>query len=179
MAGRLRLNLGLLVVTSISVVIGCAPKNQLVVPPPPEVTVAKPVQREVADALVFSGWTAATAAVDLRSRVNGYLEKVNFEDGAMVKEGDLLFVIEQQPFKTALAAAEAEFQGAAPVVRHEIAAQVAAPFLEHGEKSQVEADGCLAHRWHLPGITLGWKPGEPLGRGKTLKVRMASGQGFW
>jgi RND family efflux transporter MFP subunit len=91
---------------------GCKPKNQFVPPPPPQVTVAKPVQREVADSLEFTGWTQAMAEVDLRARVSGYLAEVKFEDGAMVTEGDLLFVIEQQPFKTALAAAEAEKQKA-------------------------------------------------------------------
>ncbi len=93
-------------------VVGCAPKNEFVKPPPPQVTVAKPVEREVADALVFPGWTQATAAVELRSRVNGYLEQVLFDDGAMVEKGQLLFVIEQEPFETALAAAEAELQKA-------------------------------------------------------------------
>jgi RND family efflux transporter MFP subunit len=92
--------------------VGCGPKNAFVPPPPPQVTVAKPVERDVADSMTFTGWTQATAAVDLRSRVNGYLEKVEFKDGAMVKEGDLLFVIEQEPFDTAMAAAQAELQKA-------------------------------------------------------------------
>lgn len=87
---------------------GCGPKNEFVPPPPPQVTVAKPVTREVADALEFTGWTEATEAVDLRCRVNGYLEKVLFDDGAMVDKGQLLFVIEQAPFQAALAAAQAE-----------------------------------------------------------------------
>ena len=56
--------------------VGCGPKNQFVAPPPPTVTVAKPVEREVADALTFTGWTQATGEVDLRSRVSGYLDKV-------------------------------------------------------------------------------------------------------
>jgi RND family efflux transporter MFP subunit len=93
-------------------VAGCAPQNQFVQPPPPQVTVAKPVQREVADALEFTGWTEATEAVALRSRVNGYLHSVDFEDGAMVTKGDLLFVIEQAPFEAALAAADAEVEKA-------------------------------------------------------------------
>lgn len=92
--------------------VGCAPQNAFVPPPPPQVTVAKPVERDVADSMTFTGWTQATATVDLRSRVNGYLEKVEFKDGAMVKEGDLLFVIEQEPFNTAMAAAQAELQKA-------------------------------------------------------------------
>jgi RND family efflux transporter MFP subunit len=95
-----------------TLLVGCAPQNQFVPPPPPKVTVARPVQREVADSLVFTGWTEAPKKVDLRARVSGYLDQVLFEDGAKVTEGDLLFVIEQRPFRTALAAAEAELQKA-------------------------------------------------------------------
>ncbi len=98
--------------TGLVLVAGCAPQNQFVPPPPPVVTVAKPVQREVAEALEFTGWTEATAAVALRSRVNGYLHSVDFEDGAMVNEGDLLFVIERAPFEASLAAAQAEVEKA-------------------------------------------------------------------
>jgi RND family efflux transporter MFP subunit len=87
---------------------GCGTKNEFVPPPPPQVTVARPVTREVADALEFTGWTEATDAVDLRCRVNGYLEQVLFEDGAMVDKGQMLFVIEQAPFEAALAASRAE-----------------------------------------------------------------------
>jgi RND family efflux transporter MFP subunit len=50
--------------------------------------------------------------VDLRARVNGYLRQIEFTDGAMVQEGDLLFVIEQAPYKNALARAEADLQKA-------------------------------------------------------------------
>jgi RND family efflux transporter MFP subunit len=109
-AGILAVALSALAVGCLAV--GCAPKNAFVPPPPPQVTVAKPVQRDVADSMTFTGWTQATATVDLRSRVNGYLERVEFKDGAMVQEGDLLFVIEQEPFNTAMAAAQAELQKA-------------------------------------------------------------------
>jgi RND family efflux transporter MFP subunit len=96
------------VMLAVATFAGCAPKNEFVPPPPPQVTVAKPVTREVADALEFTGWTEATDAVDLRCRVNGYLEQILFEDGAMVDKGQVLFVIEQAPFEAALAAAQAE-----------------------------------------------------------------------
>jgi RND family efflux transporter MFP subunit len=112
MMRRLRIQLGLVLVAAIGVLAGCAPKNEFVPPPPPQVTVARPVEREIAESLEFTGWTQATAAVDLRSRVNGYLEQVLFDDGAIVEKGDLLFVIEQAPFETALAAANAELQKA-------------------------------------------------------------------
>lgn len=66
------------------------------------VTVAKPVVRDVVDSDEFIGRFEAVDEVTLRSRVGGYLDQVNFKDGAMVKKGDPLFVIDQRPFKTAL-----------------------------------------------------------------------------
>ena len=66
------------------------------------VTVAKPVVRDVVDSDEFIGRFEAVDEVTLRSRVGGYLDQVNFKDGAMVNKGDPLFVIDQRPFKTAL-----------------------------------------------------------------------------
>lgn len=120
---------------------GCAPKNQFVAPPPPEVTVAKPIEREVADALTFTGWTQATAAVDLRTRVNGYLEKVFFDDGAMVEKDQLLFVLEQAPFKTALAAADAELLKARAALQlAESEYNRTVPLVERQAKTQADLD---------------------------------------
>jgi RND family efflux transporter MFP subunit len=87
---------------------GCQPENQLVTPPPPQVTVARPVERAIEDSLEFTGWTQATNTVDLRSRVNGYLKEAPFEEGATVEKGALLFVIEQEPFRLAVDAAKAD-----------------------------------------------------------------------
>ena len=77
-------------------------------PPPPEVTVAKPTVRQVTDYFEFPGRTAAVGQVDIRSRVTGYLEKVNFEDGQSVKKGDLLYVIDPRPYQAVLDRAEGE-----------------------------------------------------------------------
>src|SRR4051812_49576106 len=90
--------------------VGCRQTNQLVVPPPPQVTVAQPVERPVNDTIEFVATTQPTQAVELRSQVKGYLEKVLFEDGSNVKAGDLLFVIEQAPYKLALQSARASLQ---------------------------------------------------------------------
>src|SRR3954449_11587766 len=97
----------------LSLFVGCRPANQLVVPPPPKVTVAQPVERPVNDTVEFVATTQPTQDVELRSQVKGYLEKILFEDGSNVKAGDLLFVIEQAPYKLALDAAKAAFQKAA------------------------------------------------------------------
>ncbi len=91
---------------------GCEARNEFVPPPPPKVTVARPVEREVRDYVEFTGTTRATATVELRARVNGYLRQIGFEDGAMVQKGDLLFVVEQKPYRNALQAAQAELQKA-------------------------------------------------------------------
>ncbi len=93
--------------------VGCRQANQLVVPPPPQVTVAQPVERQVNDTIEFVATTQPTQAVELRSQVKGYLEKILFEDGSNVKTGDLLFVIEQAPYQLALDAANAALQKAA------------------------------------------------------------------
>lgn len=68
----------------------------------PAVTVAKPVVRDVVDVDDFIGRFEAVDEVTVRSRIGGYLDQVDFTDGAMVKKGDQLFVIDQRPFQTAL-----------------------------------------------------------------------------
>lgn len=75
--------------------------------PPPPVSVAKPVVRDVVEYDEFTGRFDATDSVDVRARVGGYLENVGFRDGASVKKGDLLFVIDRRPFKATLDQAEA------------------------------------------------------------------------
>lgn len=91
---------------------GCGKSNEYAPPPPPEVMVAKPATDEVVDYLEFTGSTRAVEAIRLRARVMGYLKSIEFEDGANVAAGDLLFVIEPEPFEAALASAKANVQKA-------------------------------------------------------------------
>ncbi|WP_246755388.1 MULTISPECIES: efflux RND transporter periplasmic adaptor subunit [Rhizobium] len=79
-------------------------------PPAAPVTVAKPVVREVIDSDEFIGRFQAVDEVSVRSRVGGYLQEVHFKDGTMVKQGDLLFVIDQRPFITTLNEATASLE---------------------------------------------------------------------
>ncbi len=80
-------------------------------PPPapaaPEVTVELPVTKQVYPFFDFTGNTAAFEEVDIRARVTGFLEEIHFKDGDDVKEGDVLFTIEQDVFKATVAQAEA------------------------------------------------------------------------
>lgn len=76
-------------------------------PPPPPVTVARPLVKDIVEWDEYPGQFQATNAIDVRARVSGYLEQINFVDGQTVKEGDLLFSIEKRPFEIALDSAEA------------------------------------------------------------------------
>src|SRR5581483_3984874 len=74
---------------------------------PPAVTVAKPVRQTIIDQDEYVGRFVAVDMVEVRARVSGYLEQVHFQDGQIVKEGDLLFSIDKRPFETSLDQAKA------------------------------------------------------------------------
>ncbi|MGC2010682.1 MAG: efflux RND transporter periplasmic adaptor subunit [Pseudolabrys sp.] len=76
-------------------------------PPPPAVTVAKPIKRTVVDYDEYVGRFAAINSVEIRARVSGYLDKLHFKDGQVVKQGDLLFTIDKRPFQNTLDQARA------------------------------------------------------------------------
>ncbi|WP_342109497.1 efflux RND transporter periplasmic adaptor subunit [Methylobacterium sp. SI9] len=80
--------------------------------PPPKVTVAKPVVREIIEQDQYTGRFDAIEYVEVRARVTGYLEKINFVDGQTVKKGDVLFVIDRRPYKAALEQAQAALASA-------------------------------------------------------------------
>jgi len=90
-----------------ALLIGCGKPHGKTQQAPPSVTVSHPSQEPVADNLDLTGTVSPLKTVDLVARVTGYLESVNFTDGAMVKEGQLLFVIEPEPYKQQLALAQA------------------------------------------------------------------------
>jgi multidrug efflux system membrane fusion protein len=81
-------------------------------PPPLPVKMAQAVQREVVEWEEYPGRIEAVESVDVRARVDGYLEKVNFKAGDRVKKGDLLFLIDPRPFKALLNHAQAELDQA-------------------------------------------------------------------
>lgn len=87
---------------------GCDGKGEYAPPPPPKVTVAKPVVRQVTEYAQFTGNTQIVETVDLRARVEGFLLSANFRDGAMVKKGETLFIIDPQTFEAKVRSAEAD-----------------------------------------------------------------------
>ncbi|MGZ5055651.1 MAG: efflux RND transporter periplasmic adaptor subunit [Methylobacter sp.] len=115
-----RTRIGLLAVT-LAAMIGCgnhddaAPKQG----PLPNVKIAQPLSQQVTEWDEYTGRIEAVNSVDVRARVSGYLEKVNFKAGDKVHKGDLLFLIDPKPFTAQLNYAVAELERAK--ARHELA----------------------------------------------------------
>ncbi len=105
---RWRWDVRILVLSVVAVaLVGCEEKNAYVPPPPPKVTVAKPVKNPFTEYLEVTGNTAAIETVKLRARIKGFLDKVHFDDGEFVNAGDLLFEIDPKEYEAAVARAKA------------------------------------------------------------------------
>jgi RND family efflux transporter MFP subunit len=92
---------------------GCDQKHpEAAETPPPVVLVSRPVERNVADYQVFTARTQAVQSVDVKARVSGFLTKILVKDGADVREGDVLFQIDDRPYKAALDQAKANLSHA-------------------------------------------------------------------
>src|SRR5689334_2249815 len=81
-------------------------------PPTPQVTVAPAIGRDVAEATEFTGHFESTNAVDVRPRVAGFVDRVGFVEGAMVRQGNPLFTIDPRPYEAEVARAEAALEQA-------------------------------------------------------------------
>src|SRR4029077_1812535 len=91
---------------------GCGRNSAAPAPAPAEVDIAKPVVRDVTEWDEYTGRLSAIETVEIRARVSGYLQSVNFKEGQIVKKGDLLFVIDPRPYRAALSRAEGELVSA-------------------------------------------------------------------
>jgi multidrug efflux system membrane fusion protein len=78
---------------------------------PPPVSVAAALQKQIVETDEFPGRIEAVESVEVRARITGYIQSVNFKPGAEVKKGDLLFVIDPRPFEATVAQAEAALSG--------------------------------------------------------------------
>lgn len=78
---------------------GCGRRREMPKAEPPNVTVAPAIKRQVVDFNEYTGHIEAVSSVDVYAKVSGYLQKVAFEDGAVVKEGDLLFEIDKRTYQ--------------------------------------------------------------------------------
>jgi RND family efflux transporter MFP subunit len=116
---------------------GCGQNNEYAAPPPPKVTVATPIERQIPRYFETTGNAAAVNAVDLVARVQGFVQAISYTDGDFVKKGTSLFTIEPQPYKlkvdvakasvisaqATLTQAQAEYQRQAALVGKQVATQ--------------------------------------------------------
>jgi len=93
-------------------VAACSEKNEYVPPPPPKVTVVSPVQQAITRYMDLTGNTAAINNVDLVARVEGFLMSIDYKDGGVVKQGDQLFLIQQDTYQANLNQAKASLASA-------------------------------------------------------------------
>lgn len=75
---------------------------------PTEVAIARPIERKITDYKEFTGHTDARRSVEIKARVTGYLRNKYFQDGQDVRQGDLLYEIDDRPYKAVLDSAEAQ-----------------------------------------------------------------------
>jgi multidrug efflux system membrane fusion protein len=92
--------------------LGCKRENAYVAPPPPHVAVAQPLRQSVTPYLEATGNTVAYNQVDLEARVEGFLQDIRVADGASVRRGDTLFVIEPAPYQAKLQQAQSQLTSA-------------------------------------------------------------------
>jgi multidrug efflux system membrane fusion protein len=93
-------------------VFGCEQKPAAQAPPPPAVTVAKPIKKEIVEWEYFTAQTQAVDTVTITPRVTGYIDNITFKEGDIVNFGDLLFVIDPRPYQAALDQAKGQLEEA-------------------------------------------------------------------
>jgi RND family efflux transporter MFP subunit len=116
-------------------------------PEPPSVAVSRPVVQYVTDYADFTGRTAAVDSVEVRARVWGYLDRVNFKEGALVKAGDVLFEIDPRTYRATLAQAQgSQASLEARVVRLDADLARARRMLRTGAMSREDYDKVIGDR---------------------------------
>jgi RND family efflux transporter MFP subunit len=106
---------------------GCRSAVETAAPSPPAVVVATPFMTRITEWDEYTGRFEATDRVDVRARVDGYLDSIHFRDGALVEPGQLLFVIDPRPYEAALEGARAD------VVRAQTRVELATTDFVRGE----------------------------------------------
>src|SRR6266850_7668829 len=120
---------------------GCDSKPVGSVPPAPSVTVARPLQKMITEWDEYTGRFVAVERVEVRARVSGFVDLVDFNEGQMVKQGDRLFVIDPRPYKLAVEQAKADLERAkAKLELASLDVQRAAPLVRGNTITEREFD---------------------------------------
>ncbi|RDV04785.1 efflux RND transporter periplasmic adaptor subunit [Undibacter mobilis] len=142
-----KLAAAIILVGVLPLIAGCGEKNTYVAPPPPKVTVATPVKKPVTRYLESTGNVAAVNSADLVARVAGFVQDIKYEDGATVKKGQVLFVIEQRPYELKVQQAKANEDNAkAALISAQANYQRQADLVPSGSASKAALDNAIASR---------------------------------
>ncbi len=127
--------------------VACREQPAPVAPPAPEVYVTSVVQKDVPEYLELVGQTQGFQDVEIRARVEGFLETVNFREGSFVRKGDLLYTIDRKPLEATLAAMKADVATAqARLEKANNDVNRYTPLVAKKAVSQQELDNALAAR---------------------------------
>jgi membrane fusion protein (multidrug efflux system) len=131
---------------SLALVVACArEKPPEAKPPPPQVPVGEVVQRDVPITMEVVAQLAGLEDVEIRARVEGYLRSIDYREGATVKKGDLLFTIDDQPYRAALAQAQASLATAqSALAKADLDVKRFTPLARERAISQAELDNAIA-----------------------------------
>ncbi len=141
------------IVTSILIALAACGRSGSHQPPPPKVTVARPVEHTLFEWDEYTARLEAVESVEVRPRVSGYLQSVLFAEGGIVQKGDCLFQIDPRPYEAALRRAQGELE-------------LAQARLELARKNLARADPSAPHAGDLAGGGRHAGGGGPPGRGR-------------
>jgi RND family efflux transporter MFP subunit len=132
---------------ALGVLAACGQSNTYVAPPPPKVTVAKPVGQKVTRYFEVTGNAAAVNSANLVARVQGFLTEIKYTDGAAVKKGEHLFTIEPEPYQLRLQQAQAaEASAEATVVQTQADFERQQELVQRQAASKAAFDNSTANR---------------------------------
>jgi membrane fusion protein (multidrug efflux system) len=143
----------------VAVLAGCGDGNKAqVAGPPPAVSVVKVISESIRPTATFTGRIEAKDKVDLRARVDGFLEKRLFTEGSDVKEGDLLFVIEQGYYKAAVDEAKAGVEKAEATLKlADLEVERQTTLVQRQAGAQAKLDEVTARQGEARGVLLAQK----------------------
>ena len=133
--------------TAVTLVCAACDKPAPPAPPPPEVTVGQVVQQDVPIYMEMVGQTSGVEDIEIRARVEGYVDRVAYTEGSVVHRGDLMYVIDPKPYEAALAGAKgdlATWQARLDKASNDVARYT--PLAAKQAVSQQELDNAVAAR---------------------------------